>query len=73
MRQHPSVNLRANDSSHRRTKSRSIERQRSFYLVHPDGDAWFHFISAVPSTRMKNKKREFCTDTRHDGSFLAGG
>jgi len=71
MRQHHSFNLRANDSSHRRTKSRSIERQRSFYIVHSDGDAWFHCISTVPSTSMKNKKLEFCTYTQHDASSLA--
>jgi hypothetical protein len=30
-----SFNLRADDSSHRQTESLSIERQRSFYIVHP--------------------------------------
>ena len=65
-------NLRANDSSHRRTKSLSIERQRSFYIVHLDGDAWFHFISTVPPTRMKEKKIEISTHAQHDTSSLAG-
>jgi hypothetical protein len=72
MRQHHSFNLRVNDSSHRRTKSLSIERQRSFYIVDLDVDAWVHVISTVPSTRMKNKELEFCTYTQHDASSLAG-
>jgi hypothetical protein len=72
MRQHHRFNLRADDSTHRQTKSLSIERQRSFYIVHPDGDAWFHFISTVPPTRMKDKKLEISTYTQHDASSLAG-
>ena len=72
MRQHHSFNLRADDSSHRQTKSLSIVRQRSFYIVHPDGDEWFHFISTVPPTRMNDKKLEISTYTQHDASSLAG-
>jgi hypothetical protein len=63
MRQHHSFNLRADDSSHRRTKSLSIERQRSFDIVHPDGDVWVHFISTVLPTRMKDKRLEISTYT----------
>lgn len=63
MRQRHSFNLRADDSSHRQTKSLSIERQRSFYFVHPDGDAWVHFISTVMPTRMKDKRLEISTYT----------
>ena len=72
IRQHHRVNLRADDSSHRQTKSLSIERQRSFYIVHPDSDAWFHSISTVPPSRMKDRKLEISTYTQHDVSSLAG-
>ena len=37
----------------------------------PHVDAWFHFIFTVPSTRMKDKKLEFCAYTQHDASSLA--
>jgi hypothetical protein len=49
------------DALRRQTKSLSIDRQRSFHIVHPDGhhgDAWFHFFTTAPPTRMQNKKVE---------------
>ena len=42
---------RADEASRQQTKSLSVERQRSFHIVHPDGhhgDAWLHCISTVP-------------------------
>jgi len=49
-----------------------VGEQRSFNIVHHDGDAWFHFISTFPPTRMKDKKLEISTYTQHDVSSLAG-
>lgn len=51
----------ADDALRRQAKSLSIDRQRSFHIVRPDGrhgDAWFHLFTTVPPTRMKNKKVE---------------
>ena len=51
----------ADDALRRQTKSLSIDRRRSFYIVHPDGrhdDAWSHLFTTTPPTRMQNKNVE---------------
>lgn len=70
MLQHSLFNLRADDPSHLQAKAFSI-RQRSLYIVHIEGDAWFHFSLMAPPTRMKDKKLLIADYTQHDVSLRA--